>query len=486
MVQSSFGALAVGHRFHGRYEIVRCLKAGGMGAVYEVLDEKTRRRRALKVMLPTSIQDADLRARFGLEATITASVESDHIVETFDADIDRETGSPFIVMELLKGEDLGAVLEKRGPLPAAEVVQLLGQLALALDKTHAAGIIHRDLKPDNLFITRADDGSPRLKVLDFGIAKVMAQSAVGAKTTRVMGTPLYMSKEQITGDGAIGPAADLYAVAHIAYTLLAGEAYWDHEARTATAQYVFLSTVLSGAKEPPTARAIRRGVVLPATFDPWFMRATALEAELRFDRASSLVNALAQALDVARPAPSSGPAEGRPSAPAPSSAPATGGAPASAVTPVTPQTQPSTPSAAALTSDRATPGIPPKRPVWPIPVAVLGIAALAFTAVKLAKPASGAPDASPTVGPAVSPSVAAAVASAAPALTAPTVSAVVAPAASSAPDHAPAPAASATTASAASKPTAVTARPPASPARTSAPAAPAVPKAPDDDPTKFR
>jgi serine/threonine-protein kinase len=510
MVEPSFGALSVGHRFHGRYQIVRCLKAGGMGAVYEVLDEKTRRRRALKIMLPTSIQDADLRARFGLEATITAGVESDHIVETFDADIDVETGSPFIVMELLKGEDLGAVLDQRGRLPAAEVVQLLGQLAHALDKTHAAGIIHRDLKPENLFVTRADDGAPRLKVLDFGIAKVMAQSAVGAKTTRVMGTPLYMSKEQITGDGAIGPAADLYSLAHIAYTLLTGQAYWYDEAQTAAAQYAFLSTVLLGAKEPATARAARRGVTLPAAFDPWFLRATALEAELRFDRASSLVNALAQALDVPRLAPSSAAVdgglgaqpglpgvapvvEGRRSAPAPPSAAAR------AVTPV-PQrgpfgTQPSTPSAAALASDRAVPGVAPKRPLWAIPVAVVGVAALGLTAIKLAKPASGAPDSS-SMGETAKPlpEVSGLVSPPAPAPSAPdrlapgsapTESPAVAPEGSSA--AVPAPVASATTASPASKSTAAASRPTASPARTSVRAAPLAPKLHDvDDPTKIR
>src|SRR5262249_30730844 len=102
MAEPNMAVLPVGGRFAGRYEILRCLKAGGMGAIYEVTDHKTRRRRALKVMLPNSIQDADLRARFHLEATITADIQTDHIVETFDADIDSESGSPFLVMELLK------------------------------------------------------------------------------------------------------------------------------------------------------------------------------------------------------------------------------------------------------------------------------------------------------------------------------------------------------------------------------------------------
>jgi serine/threonine protein kinase len=299
MPQPNVAVLPVGSRFMERYEIVRCMKAGGMGAVYEVVDQKTRRRRALKIMLPESVNDADLRARFKLEATITADVESDHIVETFDADINSETGSPFLVMELLKGEDLSAMLQKRGRLPADEVVLLLGQVALALDKTHAAGIVHRDLKPENLFLTRTDEGSPRVKVLDFGIAKVMAQSAGSAMTTRVMGTPVYMPREQIVGDGAIGPPADLYALGHIAFTLLVGEPYWSEEARTAPAQYVFLTKVLQGAPEPASARAACRGVTLPVAFDAWFAKTTALEPAFRFDRASIMIAELAGALGVA-------------------------------------------------------------------------------------------------------------------------------------------------------------------------------------------
>src|SRR5262249_3859933 len=132
--------LGPGTIFHGRYEIVRCIKAGGMGAVYEVIHLETRRRRALKVMLPSVVEDPELRARFKLEATVAADVHSEHIVETFDAGVDPQTGTPFIVMELLRGEELGAALQRRGLLPASEVVELLYQAALALDRTHAAGI----------------------------------------------------------------------------------------------------------------------------------------------------------------------------------------------------------------------------------------------------------------------------------------------------------------------------------------------------------
>src|SRR5688572_6034005 len=98
MMNAPAAGLSTGGTFNGRYEIVRCIRAGGMGAVYEVVDKKTRRRRALKVMLPSIVSDADFRARFQREATITADIESEHIVETFDADVDAATGAPFIVM----------------------------------------------------------------------------------------------------------------------------------------------------------------------------------------------------------------------------------------------------------------------------------------------------------------------------------------------------------------------------------------------------
>ena len=110
MKNRSSAVLSTGAVFHGRYLIVQCLKAGGMGAVYEVLDEKTDSPRALKVMLPEIIEDHDLRARFEIEAKITGNIESDHIVRVLDAGIDEESGTPFMVMDLLRGEELGTMV----------------------------------------------------------------------------------------------------------------------------------------------------------------------------------------------------------------------------------------------------------------------------------------------------------------------------------------------------------------------------------------
>jgi serine/threonine-protein kinase len=302
MSEPTPGALSPGQIFHARYEIVRCLKAGGMGAVYECIHLQTRKRRALKVMLPQMLADAGMRSRFELEARVTAEIESEHIVETFDAGVDDVTGAPFLVMELLRGDELGSIVTKRGLLPAAEVVALLAQAALALDKTHAAGIVHRDLKPDNLYVTTRDDGSPRLKILDFGIAKVVADVNQTVQRTAMLGTPLYMSPEQILGEGTVGPGCDVYALGHIAFTLLTGTAYWADEQKTSPALFTFLGLVMAGPPEAAIARAARRGVALPPAFEAWFVRATARLACDRFESASTLIRELARALGAPHPA----------------------------------------------------------------------------------------------------------------------------------------------------------------------------------------
>lgn len=266
-----------------------------MGAVYEIKDERTKSRRALKVMLPGLVEDPEMRVRFAQEALVTGEIESDHLVRVLDAGVDTQTGMPFFVMDLLSGEDLGSLLKRRGPRPSNEVVLYLSQVALALEKTHAAGVIHRDLKPDNLFLTTRDDDSACIKILDFGIAKVVANRTQSAGT-KTMGTPVYMAPEQILGKGKIGPSTDIYALGLIAYTLLTSEAYWTKEMRTLEL-YPFFQRVLEGATEMPSLRALmRKGITLPPTFDAWFTKATAIRPEQRFNKATEAVAALQQAL----------------------------------------------------------------------------------------------------------------------------------------------------------------------------------------------
>jgi len=281
--------------------VVRRIAAGGMGAVFEVVHVETQRRRALKVMLPELVSNQELRDRFQMEARVTAHVDSEYIVDVFDAGIDITTGMPFLVMELLRGEELGDVLRRAGALTPRDTVTYLRQVGSALDKTHAAGIVHRDLKPENLFLTHREDGTPRIKILDFGISKVVSDATTSAKATRSLGTPLYMAPEQVLGQH-VSPATDLYSLGMMAYTLLVGVCYWETDAERFENAIAFALHTTKGATESPVAKAARLGRSLPPAFDGWFARATHLNPASRFQVASELVNALADLLGEAWPA----------------------------------------------------------------------------------------------------------------------------------------------------------------------------------------
>lgn len=265
-------ALANGTLFAQRYQVVRCIAQGGMGAVYEVVHTETDRRRALKVMLPNLLQNEELRARFRLEARVTARIESEHLVDVLDAGIDEATQMPFLVMELLQGEELEQRLSRVGKMAPDEAVTYLQQAALALDKTHKASIVHRDLKPGNLFLSVRDDGSLRVKLLDFGIAKLVASGTRGGAATQTVGTPLYMAPEQFHMGTSITPAVDIFALGMIAYACVVGRAYWEEEAEQAGSVYALINTVMQGPREAGSVRARRRGVPLPPGFDAWFAR----------------------------------------------------------------------------------------------------------------------------------------------------------------------------------------------------------------------
>ncbi|WP_438014856.1 protein kinase [Sorangium sp. So ce315] len=288
-----------GRLFARRYRVVRSIATGAMGAIYEVVHMETERRRALKVMHPHLAQNPEFQARFKLEARVAARIATEHIVEVFDAGIDEETGLPFLVMELLRGEELSKRVRRVGRLPPEETVTYLRQTAIALDKTHAAGVVHRDLKPANLFLAASDDDDElRIKVLDFGIAKLVAETAVDSATTAALGTPLYMAPEQFSGE-SISKAVDIFALGQIAYTLLVGKAYWLNDMREFSNTLAFAVIAMHGPQEPACARAEADGVKLPPAFDAWFAKATARDPEARFSTASAAVEALAEVFDIA-------------------------------------------------------------------------------------------------------------------------------------------------------------------------------------------
>jgi len=205
----------------GKLRVVRQLGAGGMGAVYEVEHVITKHHRALKVLLAGADANPGIVQRFLREASAAGHIGNPHIVETFDAGT-LASGEPYIVMELLDGEPLSARIA-RGPLPLEAALEIVLQAANGLQAAHDAGVVHRDIKPDNLFLLPGEP--PFLKILDFGISKFDPERTGEAGLTRagsVMGTPWYMSPEQVRGDGDIDARADVYALGVVLYECVTG------------------------------------------------------------------------------------------------------------------------------------------------------------------------------------------------------------------------------------------------------------------------
>jgi serine/threonine-protein kinase len=295
-------ALQEGDVFAGRYRIVRELASGGMGAVYEVVHNVTERRCALKVMLSHTVERETLRKRFMQESRLAAQIGSEYIVDVLDAGVDDDTKAPYLVMELLEGEDLGQRLLRQGPLSRDETVGYLWHVALALDRTHQAGIVHRDLKASNLFVTRREDGTALVKVLDFGVAKVLTMERSGEHRTQTVGTPIYMAPEQFRAEGRISSATDIYALGMLSYTLLVGVHYWTREHERCENPFAFANIAVHGPQDNPSARALNEHVLLPPAFDDWFFRATSRWPQDRYPTATAAVSELAQALGVEIPA----------------------------------------------------------------------------------------------------------------------------------------------------------------------------------------
>ena len=203
-----------------------------MGSVYEIEHELTKHRRALKMLHAAMAAMPSIVERFLREASAAGRVGNQHIAETFDAGV-LETGEPYLVMELLRGEPLSSRIA-RGPLLLHEVVDLIGQACVGVAAAHAAGIVHRDLKPDNLFVVEVD-GRPFVKILDFGISKFDSSQTGGMALTKegaAMGTPYYMSPEQIRGVANLDARADVYALGVILYECLAGKRPFESEVLT--------------------------------------------------------------------------------------------------------------------------------------------------------------------------------------------------------------------------------------------------------------
>jgi eukaryotic-like serine/threonine-protein kinase len=206
-----------------KYRIDRMIGRGGMGAVFAATNTAIGKRVALKFLGREAARDPAATVRFQREAQAAGVIESEHIVHVFDAGTSPE-GLPFLVMELLTGEDLRARLDREGPLRVAEATKIASEVLRALVRAHAAGIVHRDLKPDNVFLCRRDDGSDLVKIVDFGISKLQHQGGSERITYRgtVLGTAHYVSPEQAHGRDDVDHRADLYGVGVLLFEMLAG------------------------------------------------------------------------------------------------------------------------------------------------------------------------------------------------------------------------------------------------------------------------
>jgi serine/threonine-protein kinase len=214
--------VAVGALLDGKYRVEGILGRGGMAIVMAARHETLRQRVALKLLRPEAAESRQYAQRVLREARAAAALKSEHVTRVLDLG-QLDSGEPYIVMELLEGSDLSAVLAERGPLPVVEVAAYLVQACDAIAEAHACGIVHRDLKPSNLFLTRRRDGSPLVKLMDFGISKVEGRPDESLTTSQdSLGTPHYMSPEQLLHTRDVDARSDVWALGVLAFRLLTG------------------------------------------------------------------------------------------------------------------------------------------------------------------------------------------------------------------------------------------------------------------------
>ncbi len=281
----------VGARIARRWDVVRRIGAGGMGVVYEVAavagEDPSRGPLALKVLAPHAMLDPEVVDRFLVEGKIAEKLVHPNIIRVFESGV-AEDGSPFILMEKLSGTALSAYTNVGRKIPISQAVSILQAALAALTAAHAQGIVHRDLKPDNIFLSRNSTGAFTVKLLDFGIAKVMdvlGGAGTRTKTGMLLGTPAYMSPEQIRNGKEVDPRSDLFSLAVMAWEMLTGRAAFPAEN-----EFAKLTAVLT--LEPAPLES----------FDPTFgplgeviARGLAKDRNARWPSAPAMAHALAQA-----------------------------------------------------------------------------------------------------------------------------------------------------------------------------------------------
>jgi serine/threonine-protein kinase len=240
----------------GKYRVERVIGVGGFGAVLLALHMQLEERVAIKTLLPQAAKNPAAAERFLREARAAVRIRSEHVARVSDVG-KLDDGTPYMVMEYLQGSDLAQLVKQRGPQAFHDVAEWVIQASEAIAEAHSLGIVHRDLKPANLFLTRKVDGAPCVKVLDFGISKLTNEMADKGmtKTSDVMGSPFYMSPEQMRSTRSVDNRCDIWALGAILYELTAGHTPFDAETMTAL--------VVNIMSEPPRELASFRQDVPP-------------------------------------------------------------------------------------------------------------------------------------------------------------------------------------------------------------------------------
>jgi eukaryotic-like serine/threonine-protein kinase len=222
------GAPKAGEELAGKYTVLEVLGTGGMGVVVAARHKALGDNVAIKLLLPKALRDKEAIGRFVREARTAAKIKSDHVARVLDIGA-LDTGVPFIVMELLEGQDLGRLLRSEGRQPIGEAVDWVLQACVAIAEAHALGIVHRDLKPSNLFLANRSDGTTIVKVVDFGISKALEADLGEPRDTELtdtqatFGSPAYMSPEQIRSAKNVDYRTDIWSLGVILYELLVGD-----------------------------------------------------------------------------------------------------------------------------------------------------------------------------------------------------------------------------------------------------------------------
>jgi serine/threonine-protein kinase len=273
-----------------KYVAGRVLGVGGMGVVLQATDKVLGRKVAIKFLLPSLANSDRAVQRFIREARAAARITSEHVVKLLEID-ELPNGTPFFVMEYLDGHDLRAMITERGSLPLARVVDYLLQALEAIAEGHLSGVVHRDLKPGNLFVARRADGTPLVKVLDFGIAKTLeldgadTANLTGSDDTR-LGSPAYMSPEQLQNPSEVDARSDIWALGVTLYELVCGS----HPFQGQTYADLVLC-ITTGPFEPPSNR--RPDLTLPRGLNDIVMRCLEKDKRRRYSNVAELAAALA-------------------------------------------------------------------------------------------------------------------------------------------------------------------------------------------------